>query len=196
MEKHFRLAPSRFWKSIWPLGVEHCWHCSGSERKTLKTSWTQLTIHIRNSAGGRSTSVSLAEVTEILQHLHSSLWDFDTFCPDLLKALSVYGLSGITLVLNIAWKSGEEPKDCLIGVVVLPLKWGTKEWVQSTEASQSSALLGTFTGKDGTDDSWILDWRGAMQILSWLWNNWLPFHSCKDLGKAPVSSPNGSACAS
>ncbi|KAJ8015857.1 hypothetical protein DPEC_G00000770 [Dallia pectoralis] len=71
----------------------------------------------------------------------------------MLKALGGEGLSWLTRLFNIAWKSGTVPEEWQTGVVVPLFKRGTRECVPITEVSHSSA-------------SWILEgaWEYAHPV--------------------------------
>uniref|UniRef100_A0A8C5A4J3 ribonuclease H n=1 Tax=Gadus morhua TaxID=8049 RepID=A0A8C5A4J3_GADMO len=74
---------------------------------------------------GVSSSISLVEVTEVVQHLCSGKAPgIDEIQPEMLKALGVEGLSWLTRLFNIAWESGTVPKEWQTGVVVPLFKKG------------------------------------------------------------------------
>ena len=74
---------------------------------------------------GGSPSISLEEVTVIVKHLHSGKAPgIDEIRPEMLKALGVEGLSWMTRLFNIAWKSGTVPREWQTGVVVPLFKKG------------------------------------------------------------------------
>ena len=70
---------------------------------------------------GGSTPISRGEVTEVVKRLHSGkAQGVDEIRPERLKALGVEGLSWLTCLINVAWKSETVPKEWQTGVV-LPL---------------------------------------------------------------------------
>uniref|UniRef100_A0A8P4KHH4 Reverse transcriptase domain-containing protein n=1 Tax=Dicentrarchus labrax TaxID=13489 RepID=A0A8P4KHH4_DICLA len=72
-----------------------------------------------------SASISLREVTEVVKQLHSGkAQGIDEIHPEMLKALGDEGLSWLTCLSNIAWKSGTAPKEWRTGVVVHLFKKG------------------------------------------------------------------------
>ena len=74
---------------------------------------------------GGSPSISLEEVTVIVKHLHSGKAPgIDEIRPEMLKALGVEGLSWMTRLFNIAWKSGTVPREWQTGVVAPLFKKG------------------------------------------------------------------------
>ena len=73
---------------------------------------------------GGSSLISLGEVTEVVKLHIGKAPGVDEICPEMLKALSVEGLSWLTCLINIAWKSGAVPKEWQTGVVVPLFKKG------------------------------------------------------------------------
>ncbi len=63
----------------------------------------------------------------------------------MLRALGVEGLSWMTCLFNIAWKSGAVVKEWQTKVVDPWFKKGNKGCVPATEVSHHSASLGKFT---------------------------------------------------
>ena len=60
-----------------------------------------------------------------MKHLHiGTAPGIDEIRPEMLKALGVEGLSGITRLLNIPWKSGTVPREWQTGVEVPLFKMG------------------------------------------------------------------------
>ncbi|MEL7181936.1 MAG: reverse transcriptase family protein, partial [Pseudomonadota bacterium] len=73
------------------------------------------------------SSITGAEVAEVVKKLHSGRAPgVDEIRPDFLKALDVVGLSWLTRLCNIAWKSGAVPLDWQTGVVVPLFKKGDR----------------------------------------------------------------------
>ena len=61
---------------------------------------------------GRSSFISLGEVTEVVKQLHSDKAPgVDEIRPEMLKALGVEGLSWLTRLINIARTSGAVLKE-------------------------------------------------------------------------------------
>ncbi|XP_051275980.1 uncharacterized protein LOC127374553 [Dicentrarchus labrax] len=149
MEKDFQTAPRRFWKTVRHLrrGKRGNIQAVYSGDGTLLTSteevigqWKEHFGELLNptrptnppsviEAGlecdGGSTSISLQEVTEVIKQLHSGKAPgIDEIHPSMLKALGVEGLSWLTHLFNIAWKSGTALKEWRTGVVVPLFKKG------------------------------------------------------------------------
>uniref|UniRef100_A0AAV2MSF8 Endonuclease/exonuclease/phosphatase domain-containing protein n=1 Tax=Knipowitschia caucasica TaxID=637954 RepID=A0AAV2MSF8_KNICA len=76
---------------------------------------------------GADTSISLAEVTKVVDSLHGGKAPgVDEIRPDYLKSLDVVGLSWLTRLCNIAWRSGVVPMEWQTGVVVPLYKKGDR----------------------------------------------------------------------
>ena len=61
---------------------------------------------------GGSTPISRGEVTEVVKQLHSGKAPgVDEIRPEMLKALGVEGLSWLTRLINVTWKSETVPKE-------------------------------------------------------------------------------------
>ncbi|KAK5888456.1 hypothetical protein CesoFtcFv8_014549 [Champsocephalus esox] len=74
---------------------------------------------------GGSTPIPRGEVTEVVKQLHSGKAPgVDEIRPEMLKALGVEGLSWLTRLINVAWKSETVPKEWQTGVVVPLFKKG------------------------------------------------------------------------
>ena len=101
---------------------------------------------------GGSSLISLGEVTEVVKQLHSGKAPgVDEIHPEMLKALGVEGLSWLTRLINIAWKSGAVPKEWQTGWWFPCLKKGTRGCVPIIEASHYSASPGKYTLRSLTD---------------------------------------------
>ncbi|KAK3568526.1 hypothetical protein QTP86_008620 [Hemibagrus guttatus] len=71
--------------------------------------------------------ITQAEVTEVVQQLLGGKAPVvDEICPEYLKSLDVVGLSWLTRLCNIAWRSGTVPLDWTTGVVVPLFKKGDR----------------------------------------------------------------------
>ena len=147
MEKDFRSAPKCFWKTVRHLrrGKRGTIQAVYSKDGTLLTSteevigrWKEHFEELLNptntpsmleaeleEGGGGLSSISRAEVTDVVKQLHSGKAPgIDEIRPEMLKALGVEGLSWLTRLFNIAWKSGTVPKEWQTGVVVPLFKKG------------------------------------------------------------------------
>ena len=146
MEKDFRAAPKCFWKTIRHLrrGKQGSIQAVYSKDGTLLTSTEEVvgrwkehfedllnpinpssTTEAELEDDGGSTLISLEEVAGVVKHLHSGKAPgIDEIRPEMLKALGVEGLSRVTCLFNIAWKSGTVPREWQTGVVVPLFKKG------------------------------------------------------------------------
>ncbi|KAK3535249.1 hypothetical protein QTP70_005957 [Hemibagrus guttatus] len=71
--------------------------------------------------------ITQAEVTEVVQQLlGGKAQGVDEICPEYLKSLDVVGLSWLTHLCNIAWRSGTVPLDWATGVVIPLFKKGDR----------------------------------------------------------------------
>ncbi|KAK5902677.1 hypothetical protein CesoFtcFv8_007911 [Champsocephalus esox] len=78
-----------------------------------------------NQSGRCSKPISRGEVTEVVKQLHSGKAPgVDEIRPEMLKALGVEGLSWLTRLINVVWKSETVPKEWQTGVVVPLFKKG------------------------------------------------------------------------
>ncbi|KAK3542298.1 hypothetical protein QTP86_021960, partial [Hemibagrus guttatus] len=77
--------------------------------------------------------ITQAEVTEVVQQfLGGKAPGVDEIRPEYLKSLDVVGLSWLTRLCNIAWRSGTVPLDWATGVVIPPFKKGDyREFAQA-----------------------------------------------------------------
>uniref|UniRef100_A0A3B4FLA9 Reverse transcriptase domain-containing protein n=1 Tax=Pundamilia nyererei TaxID=303518 RepID=A0A3B4FLA9_9CICH len=80
---------------------------SGDEGDDLPISGGEVTEAVKQLLGGRAPGV-------------------DEVCPEFLKALDVVGLSWLTRLYNVAWRSGAVPLDWQTGVVVPIFKKGDR----------------------------------------------------------------------
>ncbi|KAK5875618.1 hypothetical protein CesoFtcFv8_026682 [Champsocephalus esox] len=146
MEKDFRAAPKLFWKTVRHLrrGKQGTIQAVYSKDGTLLTStdgvlgrWKEHFEELLNPTtppsmleaeleyDGGSTPISRGEVTGVVKQLHSGKAPgVDEIRPEMLKALGVEGLSWLTRLINVAWKSETVPKEWQTGVVVPLFKKG------------------------------------------------------------------------
>uniref|UniRef100_A0AAY5KH73 Reverse transcriptase domain-containing protein n=1 Tax=Esox lucius TaxID=8010 RepID=A0AAY5KH73_ESOLU len=140
MEKDYRLASKRFWQTIRRLrrGKQCPTNAVYSRGGQLLTStedvvgrWKEYFEDLLNPAVTSSIeeaedegsevdlSITRAEVTEVVKKL-------DEIRPEYLKSLDVVGLSWLTRLCNIAWRSGTVPLGWQTGVVVPLFKKGDR----------------------------------------------------------------------
>ncbi|KAK3525020.1 hypothetical protein QTP86_013357 [Hemibagrus guttatus] len=105
MEKDYRTASRKFWQTVRRLRREEP-EAGDSEVDSFITQ---------------------AEVTEVVQQLlGGKAPGVDEIRPEYLKSLDVVGLSWLTRLCNIAWRSGTVPLDWATGVVVPLFKKGDR----------------------------------------------------------------------
>ncbi|KAK3573193.1 hypothetical protein QTP86_015101 [Hemibagrus guttatus] len=103
MEKDYRTASGKFWQTVRRLRREE----PEAEDSEVDSFITQ------------------AEVTEVVQQLlGGKAPGMDEIRPEYLKSLDVVGLSWLTRLCNIAWRSGTVPLDWATGVVIPLFKKG------------------------------------------------------------------------
>ncbi|KAK3517264.1 hypothetical protein QTP70_001756 [Hemibagrus guttatus] len=106
MEKDYQTASGKFWQTVWHL-----------------RRGKQLFANTVYSGGGEL--LFSAKVTEVVQQLLGGKAPrVDKICPEYLNSLDVVGLSWLTHLFNIAWRSGTVPLDWVTGVVVPLFKKG------------------------------------------------------------------------
>ncbi|KAL3987397.1 N-acetylgalactosamine 4-sulfate 6-O-sulfotransferase [Sarotherodon galilaeus] len=148
MEKGFRTASKIFWQTIRRLGRgKRCSTCTVySVGGVLLTStekivrrWKEYFEDLLNTTGTSSVAeaesgdegddppISGGEVTKaVKQLLGGRAPGVDEVRPEFLKALDVVGLSWLTRLCNVVWRSGAVPLDWQTGVVVPIFKKGDR----------------------------------------------------------------------
>ncbi len=148
MERDYRLASKRFWQTVWHLrrGKQCPTNAvySGGGRLLTSTGdvigrWKEYFEDLLNpavkssieeaEAGGSevASSITRAEVTEVVKKLlGGKAPGVDEIRPEYLKSLDVVGLSWLTHLCSIAWRSGIVPLGWQIGVVVPLFKKGDR----------------------------------------------------------------------
>ncbi|KAK3539585.1 hypothetical protein QTP70_010256 [Hemibagrus guttatus] len=110
MEKDYRTASGKFWQTIQRLRTD----TPSVEEPEAEDSEVD-------------SFITQAEVTEEVQELLDSKAPVvDEIRPEYLKSLDVVGLSWLTCLCNIAWRSGTVPLDWATGVVVSFFKKGDR----------------------------------------------------------------------
>uniref|UniRef100_A0AAV2JL93 ribonuclease H n=1 Tax=Knipowitschia caucasica TaxID=637954 RepID=A0AAV2JL93_KNICA len=148
MEHDYRSASKRFWQTIRRLRrgkqfFANTMYGAGGELLTstgdivgrwkeyfevlLNPPVTSSVTEAEAEDVGAGTSISLAEVTKVVGSLHGGKAPgVDEIRPDYLKSLDVVGLSWLTRLCNIAWRSGAVPMEWQTGVVVPLYKKGDR----------------------------------------------------------------------
>ncbi|KAK3514902.1 hypothetical protein QTP70_034587, partial [Hemibagrus guttatus] len=122
--------------------------------------------------------ITQAEVTEVVQQLlGGKAPGVDEIRPEYLKSLDVVGLSCLTRLCNIAWRSGTVPLDWATGVVVPLFKKGDRRVCSNYRGITLLSLPGKVYSR-------VLK-RRVQPVLEGSWEFAQPVHMCfVDLEKA------------
>ncbi|KAK3512527.1 hypothetical protein QTP70_015639 [Hemibagrus guttatus] len=148
MEKDYRTASGKFWQTIRRLrrGKQlsaNTVYSGGGEllasTRDIVGQWKEYFEDLLNPTDTSSVEepeaedsevdsfITQAEVTEVVQQLlGGKALGVDEICPEYLKSLDVVGLSWLTHLCNIAWRSGTVPLDWATGVVIPLFKKGDR----------------------------------------------------------------------
>ncbi|KAK3529893.1 hypothetical protein QTP86_007211 [Hemibagrus guttatus] len=146
MEKDYRMALGKFWQTVQRLrrGKRLSTNTVYSRGGELLAStgdivgrWKEYFEDLLNptdtpsverpEAEDSDSFITQAEVTEIVQQLlGGKAPGVNEICPEYLKSLDVVGLSWLTRLCNIAWRSGTVPLDWATGVVIPLFKKGDR----------------------------------------------------------------------
>ncbi|KAK3548428.1 hypothetical protein QTP70_012986 [Hemibagrus guttatus] len=148
MEKEYRTASGKFWKTVRRLRKGKQLSANtvygGGGELLVSTGdivgrWKEYFEDLLNPTDTPSVEepeaedseidsfITQAEVTEVVQQLlGGKAPGVDEICPEYLKSLDVVGLSWLTRLCNIAWRSGTVPLDWATGVVVPLFKKGDR----------------------------------------------------------------------
>ncbi|KAK3538840.1 hypothetical protein QTP86_015967 [Hemibagrus guttatus] len=146
MEKDYRTASGKFWQTVRSLRRGKQLSANtvyGGDGELLVSTgdivgrWKEYFEDLLNptdmpsveepEAGDSEVDsfITQAEVTEVVQQLlGGKAPGVDEICPEYLKSLDVVGLSWLTRLCNIAWRSGTVPLDWATRVVVPLFKKG------------------------------------------------------------------------
>ncbi|KAK3546985.1 hypothetical protein QTP86_007435 [Hemibagrus guttatus] len=148
MEKDYRMASGKFWLTVRRLrrGKQlsaNIVYSGGGEllasTRDIVGRWKEYFKDLINPTDTPSVEepeakdsevdsfITQAEVTEVVQQLFGGKAPgVDEIRPDYLKSLDVVGLSWLTRLCNIAWRSGTVPLDWVTGVVIPLFKKGDR----------------------------------------------------------------------
>ncbi|KAK3525208.1 hypothetical protein QTP86_023239 [Hemibagrus guttatus] len=134
MEKDYRTASGKFWQTVRRLRRELL-----VSTGDIVGRWKEYFEDLLNPTDTPSVEepeaedsevdsfITQAEVTEVVQQLlGGKAPGVDEIRPEYLKSLDVVGLSWLTCLCNVAWRSGTVPLDWATGVVVPLFKKGDR----------------------------------------------------------------------
>ncbi|KAK3518675.1 hypothetical protein QTP70_007168 [Hemibagrus guttatus] len=199
MEKDYRMASGKFWQTVRHLrrGKQLSANTvySGGGELLASTGdvvgrWKEYFEDLLNPTDTPSIEepeakdsevdsfITQAEVTEVVQQLlGGKAPGVDEIRPEYLKSLDVVGLSWLTRLCNIAWRSGTVPLDWATGVVVPLFKKGDRREEQCGFRPSRGTLDQLYT---------------LHRVLEGLWEFAQPVHMCfVDLEKAFDRVPRG-----
>ncbi|KAK3533231.1 hypothetical protein QTP70_013673 [Hemibagrus guttatus] len=168
-------AKIRVWEEFGEAMEKDYWMASGKFWQTVR--------HLRREEPEAEDSevdsfITQAEVTEVVQQLlGGKAPGVDEIRPEYLKSLDVVGLSWLTRLCNIAWRSGTVPLDWATGVVVPLFKKGDRRVCSNYRGITLLSLPGKVYSR-------VLE-RRVRPVFEGSWEFAQPVHMCfVDLEKA------------
>ncbi|KAK3508205.1 hypothetical protein QTP70_017467 [Hemibagrus guttatus] len=206
MEKDYRMASGKFWQTVWHLrrGKQlsaNTVYSGGGELLAstgdIVGQWKEYFKDLLNPTDTPSVEepetedsevdsfITQAEVTEVVQQLlGGKAPGVEEIPPEYLKSLDVVGLSWLTRLCNIAWRSGTVPLDWATGVVIPLFKKGDRRVCSNYRGITLLSLPGKVYSR-------VLE-RRVRPVLKGSWEFAQPVHMCfVDLENAFNRVPRG-----
>ncbi|KAK3556168.1 hypothetical protein QTP70_005570 [Hemibagrus guttatus] len=206
MEKDYRTASGKFWQTVRRLrrGKQlsaNTVYSGGGEllasTKDIVGRWKEYFEDLLNPTDTPfieepeaedsevDSFITQAEITEVVQQLlGGKALGVDEIRPEYLKSLDVLGLSWLTRLCNIAWRSGTVPLDWATGVVIPLFKKGDRRVCSNYRGITLLSLPGKVYSR-------VLE-RRVRPVLEGSWEFAQPVHMCfVDLEKAFDCVPCG-----
>ncbi|KAK3557981.1 hypothetical protein QTP86_005631 [Hemibagrus guttatus] len=206
MEKDYRTASGKFWQTVRRLRRGKQLSANtvyGGDGELLVSTgdivgrWKEYFEDLLNPTDTPSVEepeardsevdsfITQAEVTEVVQQLlGGKAPGVDEIHPEYLKSLDVVGLSWLTRLCNIAWRSGTVPLDWATGVVVPLFKKGDQRVCSNYRGITLLSLPGKVYSR-------VLE-RRVQPVLEGSWEFAQPVHMCfVDLEKVFDRVPRG-----
>ncbi|KAK3574271.1 hypothetical protein QTP86_004382 [Hemibagrus guttatus] len=174
MEKDYRTASGKFWQTVRRLRrgkqlYANTVYCGDGELLALTGDivrrWKEYFEDLINPTDTPSVEepeaedsevdsfITQAEVTEVVQQLlGGKAPGVDEIHPEYLKSLDVVGLSWLTRLRNIAWRSGTVPLDWATGVVIPLFRKGDRRVCSNYRGITLLSLPGKVYSR-------VLEWR-------------------------------------
>ncbi|KAK3551381.1 hypothetical protein QTP70_016644 [Hemibagrus guttatus] len=187
MEKDYRTASGKFWQTVRRLRRGKQLSANtvyGGDGELLVSTgdtvgrWKEYFEDLLNPTDMPSVEepeadsfITQAEVTEVVQQLlGGKAPGVDEIRPEYLKSLDVVGLSWLTCLCNIAWRSGTVPLDWATGVVVPLFKKGDRRVCSNYRGITLLSLPGKVYSR-------VLE-RRIRPVLEGSWEFAQPVHMC------------------
>jgi len=111
----------------------------GKKKDLLNPTSTSSEEEAETEDSGEASPIYLADVTEVVKKLfRDKAPGADEIRPEMLKALDIVGVSWLTRLFNVAWRSGTVPVEWQTGVVVPIFKKGERRVCPNYRGNQTA----------------------------------------------------------